>query len=267
MSARTDALEEFDSKERLGRPVTFSLVAHISVFVFAALWSAFQTPIMLGDPNGRIGGAVAVKIVQGVPLPPSRADVINPVANPVKHNVPAAPEAPKDVPTPQPKEPEVEIQSAAKKKQASESKPRTKIQKSAPQPSQNQVTSSTGAAVSSPLYSGQQQQGGVGGVGFGANSPFGVGFGWYAEALQRRLSEEWRKTLGQIEGTSANPVVISFQINRNGSIDQIRVAQSSGNRSLDYSALRAVTNSHPLQALPPALRRNSISIEMWFRLQ
>ena len=54
---------------------------------------------------------------------------------------------------------------------------------------------------------------------------------------------------------------------RNGAIRNTRVVQSSGNRSLDYSAHRAVINSNPLQPLPPQLRKSSIQVEMWFQLQ
>jgi TonB family protein len=97
-------------------------------------------------------------------------------------------------------------------------------------------------------------------------NPFGIGFAWYAEALQRRLSEEWGKTLGQVSGPTDKPVVVRFQILRDGRIEDIRVVDSSGNRSFDYSAHRAVQFINPFRALPPALRRNAIAIEMTFRM-
>ncbi|MEZ5392406.1 MAG: hypothetical protein R2724_05895 [Bryobacterales bacterium] len=51
------------------------------------------------------------------------------------------------------------------------------------------MTSTTGPAATSPLFN--QPQAGGAGVGMERGNPFGIGFGWYAEALQRRLSEEW----------------------------------------------------------------------------
>jgi TonB family protein len=139
------------------------------------------------------------------------------------------------------------------------------VQKSAPKGGENQLRSSTGAAVSSPLYSGQQS--GAGGVGFGSGSPFGSQFGWYATALQRRLSEEWQMALGQSLGQSPSPVIVVFRILQDGRIDDIRVIQSSGNATLDFAARRAVTNVSPFQRLPPGLGRSSINVEMWFELK
>ena len=267
MSARTDTLESFETTERLNRPLAWSVSCHIVLFGAAALWSAYHVPISLGDPSGHLGGAVAVNIVQGIPLPRSNARVESPVANPVKHDVPAAQEAPKIVPKAAEEDAAAVPIPAETKKAAGKSQPKPKVQKSAPKTSQNQVTSSTGGAVSSPIYSGQQQTSGVGGVGFGSGSPFGARFGWYAEAIQRRLAEEWRRTLGQVDANALNPVVVSFRISRNGALDSIQIVQSSGNRSLDYSAQRAVTNANPMQPLPPGLGRSSIYVEMWFRLQ
>jgi TonB family protein len=72
--------------------------------------------------------------------------------------------------------------------------------------------------------------------------------------------------LGQVSGPTDKPVVVRFQILRDGRIEDIRVVDSSGNRSFDYSAHRAVQFINPFRALPPALRRNAIAIEMTFRM-
>jgi protein TonB len=61
--------------------------------------------------------------------------------------------------------------------------------------------------------------------------------------------------------------VAVFRIHADGRIDNIQVAQSSGNASLDYSARRAVTNVSPFQPLPAGLGRSSITVELWFELK
>ncbi|MEZ5392407.1 MAG: TonB family protein [Bryobacterales bacterium] len=58
------------------------------------------------------------------------------------------------------------------------------------------------------------------------------------------------KTLGQVTGDTSKPVVVRFTILRNGGIEDIRVVESSGNRSFDYSAHRAVQFINPFRALP-----------------
>ena len=250
--------DPLDSGERVGRAVVVSVVCHAALFSGSILWSAFHMPISLGNPDGAIGGAVPVTPIQGVPLTGSQSRAENPVANPVQHDVPAAiTEEPP--PPPPPPDDAVEIEKQRKRVYAQRFSTRKK--KAAP----NQVPSSSGARVNSPLLSGRPSPGA--GVGFGRGSPFGSRFGWYADALQRRISEEWRKTLGQVSGNARRPAVVSFRISRNGRIDNVRVAQTSANRSMDYSSFRAVLNSNPARPLPPALGRSSITVEIWFRLK
>jgi protein TonB len=258
-------LEPEEAKERLGRPLTVSLSCHAALFVIVAVWALLEPePIRLGDPAGKGGSAVSVNVVQGIPItaPTTRP---NPVANDVKHEVPAPKEEVKKVePEPAPEPEAVPIEEPKKTPPKKEPpKEAAKPQKSEPEKEDNQITSTTGAAASSPLFNQQQSPGGVGMEG---GSPFGEGFGWYADALQRKLSEQWARTLGQVSGSSENPVVVRFSILQDGRIVDIRVAQSSGNRTLDYSAHRAVQYTNPFQRLPPALRRSSITVEMWFRL-
>ncbi len=257
-------LEPEEAKERLGRPVAVSLSCHTALFVIIMAWALLEpAPLMLGDPEGKAGSSVSVNVVQGIaiPAPTSRP---NPVANDVRHEVPAPPEPVKQVePEPAPEPEAIPIEEPKKTPKKEPPKEAAKPKQSEPEKPDNQVTSTTGAQASSPLFNQQQTAGA--GVGMERGNPFGIGFAWYAELLQKRLSEEWTKTLGQVSGTAARPVVIRFQIVRNGSIEDIRVVESSGNRSFDYSAHRAVQFINPFRALPPALRRNAIAIEMTFR--
>ena len=258
-------LEPEEAKERLGRPVAVSLSCHAALFVLIAVWALLEpAPLQLGDPEGGAGSAVSVTLVQGIPIsaPTSRP---NPVANDVRHEVPAPPEEIKKVEPEPPPEPEAVPIEEPKKTRPKPEPPReaAKPKKSAPEKPDNQITSTTGAQASSPLFNQQQSAGA--GVGMERGNPFGIGFAWYAEALQRRLSEEWTKTLGQVSGSPSRPVVVRFQILRDGRIGDIRVIESSGNRSFDYSAHRAVQFINPFRALPPALRRNAVAVEMTFR--
>ncbi len=253
-----EVLDPLEQGERVGRAVVVSVVCHAVLFSGSILWAAFHMPISLGNQDGQIGGAVAVTPVLGVPLTGSRAQQENPVANPVQHDVPAAIVEKPPPPAPPPDD-AVEIEKQRKRVYAQRFSTRKK--KAAP----NQIPSSTGARANSPIFSGQKNTGT--GVGFGTGSPFGSRFGWYADALQRRIAEEWRRTLGQVSGRSARPTVVSFRISRNGRIDNVRIAQTSANRSMDYSSFRAVLNSNPARPLPPALGRSSITVEIWFRLR
>lgn len=251
---------------KLKRPMAVSLGCHGALFLLIGLWTWLQPPpFQFGDVDGDEGAAVAVNVVEGIPLNAPRAEE-NPVANPVEHTVPKVPEVePPTRPEPAPaEEPEAVPVEEPKQKPAPKREEPKAPQKTEPEEKPNQVSSTTGARASSPLFSGAQTS--AGGVGMRGSNPFGQGFGWYAEALQRKLAEEWRKTMGQVAGSTSQPVVVRFTILNDGRIQDIRVVESSGNRTLDYSAHRAVQYANPFQRLPPLLRRSSISVEMTFQL-
>lgn len=252
--------------EELNRPVVFSLSAHVMLLAIVFFWTLLEKPFRFGDPKGGEGGAVAVNIVSGIPLPATRTRDTNPVANPVQHEVPSVAETPKPVaPEPEPVVPDpkaVPIESEKKRRERELTASARKRMETLPE---NQLGSSTGARLSSPLLGGIQSAGG-GGVGFGQGNPFGEGFGWYAEALQRRLAEEWRRTLGQASGGAAKPSIVTFRIQRNGAIDSIYLDSSSGNGTMDRSAMRAVQNVNPFQPLPPQLPKSSVVVQIQFQL-
>jgi len=262
MSREIESVPE--RREPLKTPLLVSAAFHAALLAVSVVWNILDAPVLLGDPSGSLGGAVAVNPVEGIPVPQEPSARRNPVANPTRHEVPAVPPEPEAAAPEQPAPDEDAVPVEEKKK-----KRPTEAQKAAarsPEKQQkNQVGSTTGPKVSSPIYSGAK--GGSGGVGFGSGSPFGTRFGWYAEALQRKLARAWQQTLSQVDGGASKPVVISFRILRDGAFEDIRLAESSGNRSLDYSALRAATYASPAQPLPRQLGRSSITVEMWFQLK
>jgi TonB family protein len=265
MTVRIDPLEQH---ERLRSPLVLSVSCHAALFVATTVFSLWNAPISLGDPNGQLGQAVSVNITQGIPLPRSRSRMDNPVANPVKHDVPAVPEPPKPAAKAPEDDPEaVPLQTKAEANKAAERKAAAPVRKNPPPTQPNQVGSSTGGRLNSPLLSGQQTKGGAGGVGFGTGSPFGARFGWYADALQRRLAEEWSRSLGQVGGSSSQPAIVSFTITQTGAIENAQIVSSSGNRSMDYSALRAVANTNPFRPLPRDIGKRAIQVEITFQLQ
>jgi protein TonB len=262
--ARIDPLE---LREPLTRPFVWSLSLHLALAGTTVAAAFFQhTPFTFGDPRGDAGRAVAVNVVQGVPLPPSPSRVENPVANPVEHSVPSIAEPPRPIPRPEPAEDDPAAVPVEKSRQRRR-KPASNQQRNQPAPSKNQLSSSTGARVSSPLYTGRQSSAATGGVGIGRGNPFGSGYAWYADALQRRLADEWRRTLGQASGGSRNLVLVTFTIQANGAFRDIRIAQTSGTRTLDYSAHRAVLNASPFRPLPRGLGRRSVLVEIYFRMR
>ena len=106
---------------------------------------------------------------------------------------------------------------------------------------------------------------GSGGAGVGVNSAFGNQFGAYADLVVQRVTQKWQTT--GLAGLHLPMAVITFDILRDGSVKNPQIAQRSGNSTLDYSALRAVTDAGPFPPLPPNYSGSSTSVELRFQLQ
>ncbi|MCP5111788.1 MAG: TonB C-terminal domain-containing protein, partial [bacterium] len=150
----------------------------------------------------------------------------------------------------------------AKKAPARQSRRR---QRTRPGPRQNnQLYSSTGQALTSPMMGSTS---GGGGVGVGTGKPMGDRFGYYVDILRRKVAENW--DTGQVDPRlqTAPTVIVSFEILRNGSVRNVVFLQRSGHSTLDLSAQRAVIDASPFPPLPAGFERNSAKVEFWFQLQ
>ena len=127
----------------------------------------------------------------------------------------------------------------------------------------NQLRTTVGQAMSNPTYGTV----GAGGVGIGTGTPFGNRFGAYADLLRRRISEKWRTNDVDPMVRNAKAATVNFDILRNGQVQNVRIVQSSGVSTLDFSARRAILDASPLPELPREFERSSANVEFTFQLQ
>src|SRR5262249_40006533 len=104
---------------------------------------------------------------------------------------------------------------------------------------------------------------GSAGIGFG-DGAFGSQYGYYVDAITRRISQNWLKSLVDSRVQTAPRVYLGFDIARDGAISNIEVKQPSGIPSLDRSAQRAILASNPLPPLPGDYRGSSVSVSFYF---
>lgn len=104
---------------------------------------------------------------------------------------------------------------------------------------------------------------GSAGVGFG-DGVFGEKYGYYVDAMTRRISQNWLQSLVDSRVQRAPRVYLSFQIARDGTISDVEVKQSSGIPTLDRSAQRAILASNPLQPLPGDYRGSTVDVTFYF---
>jgi protein TonB len=256
MQQHADILDQRDS---LGGPFVQSVLLHAAIagVLIVSSISYQHSRQVWGSANTSAGTAVAVNSVKSIPLP-ARTGITNPVANDTEHQVPQAPQPEPKKQVKVPDEDAIPLKSRLAKKQ-----PRPEAQQRfRPQPPvKNQVFSSTAPAAVSPMF----EKPGSGGVGVAPNSAFGNQFGAYADLVVRRVTDKWQ-TNG-LAGLSLPMAVVTFDILRDGSVKNPQIAQHSGNSTLDYSALRAVTDAAPFPPLPSNYNGSSTSVELRFQLQ
>jgi periplasmic protein TonB len=261
MAAHIDILE---SRESLRKPLAWSMALHTCFFALVAL----QTMIgrgpreLWGNPNSLGGSSVGITPVSQIPIP-SRGGPVNRLASDTESSVPEPPEAkpqPRTRPEDDPAAIAIRGREAEKRRQRMLAQQRSRL---ATPRTPGQLYSTEGRALSTPMLS----QSGSGGVGIGAGGAFGTRFGYYRDLLEQMVARRWRTNDVDPRLQTAPPVIVTFVIRRNGAASDIRLEQSSGNRALDYSALRAIHESAPFPPLPAGYERDDATIEFRFQLR
>ena len=270
-------------EERYGRAAIISLVVHVVallVFIFGVKLFPRTVVLMGSGQGGGISGAdiVTVGVVDQfsggagmvkpsmVPQPPALVPTPakeQPKTPEIAENVIPIPEKieqPKPKPEPESKpKPKSEPKPESKPKPKPESKPAAKTSaksKESAQPTGNSIPVDARPGSGGTAGSGSGSGGGIGGgtgisVGTGSG---GFGDSWYAQAVERRISQNWSRPP---EGIRVD-MTYSFYITEKGGIYNVRLEKSSGNPLIDQTAERAIRSANPLSQPPREFQGQSI---------
>lgn len=89
-------------------------------------------------------------------------------------------------------------------------------------------------------------------------------FTYYLQIIIDRVSNNWFTSLVDPGITGSFQSTVHFRIYKNGQISEPKIEESSGIRSLDLSALRAVQTSAPFPPLPRAYEDEYLGIYLIF---
>ncbi len=248
-------------EESLAGPLGYSLALHLSLAGMLVVSSMYTHR---GDSWGGPGGAVTVGLVGSVPgIPLPKPDVVTP--SPV---VDESKGLYKSEPVPKPIVPEdaIPIPKFSKNKPPRYVTRPSRVLENRTPPPENAVPYGQGGAPTVPYTSfsmGAGTQGGLGFSGAGGGN-FGSRYPWYVEAVQRRISGSWLQSTVDPGIRWAPRVVATFEVLRDGTITNIQIARSSGNASVDTSAIRAIRDSSPVERLPTEYNGSYVSVEFWF---
>ncbi len=234
---------------QLKRFLWYSVALHGSL-VLAAVLSAFFH--FRGNEWAGVGGeqgGVQVKLVSsaGLPMPrpnlPTDSQTVDPTQGLYKVEPPKIEQPPLDA---------TKLPTFKKDKPLPPS-PKSKVFEPKKPPPENAVpygqggnpNIQTGYSQTPGASSGVTIQGQGGG-------DFASRYGWYIEAVKRRIYSNWQQWSIDSVARSSRTIhcAVTFTINRDGSLKDVRIAEPSGNSSYDTSAIRAVLSSTPVANLP-----------------
>ena len=244
----------------MGRPMVIAITLHAILFA-----SSVALPYILNRSAGEdwggtdIGGdAMSATMVSSVPLP--RQQGTNVLATESKGMSISKPKEEEKTPD------AVPIPDKNTKTKPSNSKTATNLKpptEKIPEVPPNSIPYGQGGPVNGP-YGSFTSRNAKGGFGFNNGGDFGSRFSWYVDQVRRKVSENWLQYEIDPSISSARRVYIDFDINKNGTPDNIRIEQSSGIPSLDQSAVRALKRIDSFGPLPAGYSGNKVSVEFWF---
>jgi TonB family protein len=220
--------------------------------------SAPPSEIVLGSPR-----PVLVSIQTPTPTP-------TPV--PTATPKPTPKPTPSDTPTPKPK-PKVSPKPKPKPKASASphkhSSPKPSPHKS-PSPSDEDNTDDTPAQQAKAAFkkaTGHSDQGGEseagttpgsggghrGGAGHAGGGDTESNYGWYAAMLHDRFYSRWDQPTSIVTPTSSFSAIVKIRIEKDGTISDVSLAQSSGNDVMDQSVMEAAHKVTQVDPLPEGL--------------
>jgi TonB family protein len=230
--------------------------------VYSVIFHALLTVALLtvsfiersGNAWGGTGGALAgtkVSLVRSAPIPLPRESMVTEskavdVAKTLHKEEPPKP--------PEPKTDATKIPKFTKEKPLPPSRPSRTLENKTPT-QENDIpghggvpnlptglAQTPGPPASSPGVSALGQGGG----------DFAARYPWYVDAVRARIERNWDQTAidPAVRAARTAHAIMTFRINPDGSISNIRLFKSSGNQSMDYSAQRALMSIGSFNRLP-----------------
>src|SRR5712691_5969451 len=234
----------------LRRFLVYSVVLHASMAIAIALSAFLQHR---GNAWGGVGGSLGgtkVNLVSsaGIPMPKESVVTESKAVDPTKGLYKEEPPKP-----PEPKTDATKIPKFEKAKPLPPSRPSSTLEHKTPIPNNAVRYGKRGNRVLPSGYSQTPGSGSPGGTVQGqGNTDFTTRYGWYIAGAKRRVAPNWNVLFldPSVRNSQTLHCVISFTIMRDGSVKNLRIAQSSGNSSWDNSGLRAIQSSTPFPPLP-----------------
>jgi protein TonB len=244
-----EQLERELAPEPLAAPAAGSLLLHGALagglLVAGFLGGLFQHHLWGAPANG---GAIQVTLTSALPLPSDQ---------PLNQNV-LATETPSQAPAETAPKTKQAVDETAIPIAGKQKKPQQQAARRTPQQPTPDNRARYGEQAGSSMPRATQPQGFTSGQTTVSDSDFGSRFGWYVEAISRKMSANWNRYEVDPHTPKGARAYIQFAIHRDGSVSNVRLDQSGGSPTLDSSCLRAAQRVDTFGALPAGYNQSTV---------
>ena len=257
----TRAINIAHGDDRLGGGFAGSLLLHVSLTALVLCWAWFLHSGQNWGEAGATSGAIQATMVADIPLPPKQPmDSNNVLATDNPSPAPITSKA-HTVEAPPPDAIAIPTKSAKPLKTADKSAPAPPLH---PQPTQvnpNQVQTGEATGLNVAMSATQTKAGTVSVS--TTDSAFGTRFAYYVQQITQKVAAQWYTNMLDPQA-AGHRVFIKFQVQRDGSLTNIRIDQRSGDATLDMTALNAVRHIDTFGPLPDAYTGSNITVTYYF---
>jgi periplasmic protein TonB len=246
--------------DRIAGGFAGSFILHGAIAAALVGWAYFQhSGQNWGDAS--TAGAIQATMVNDIPLPQKQpTDQNNVLATDTPSPAPITAttktvEIPKPDAIPIPIKPTKPVKTAEKAAPAAPLHPQPiKVD-----PNKAQTGEATGVRIT---MSSTQTRAGTVNVGI-PDAGFGARFAYYREQITQKVAQQWYT--GMLDPQAAgHRVYITFEIQRDGTPTNIRIAQASGDATLDRTALSAVQHIDTFGPLPDGYQGSFVNVTYYF---
>ena len=210
--------------------------------------------------QGSTAGAISATLVASVPLPPKEVTSPDSVLATDTPSPAPTPPAPKSVAVPKPDAIPIPVKPTKPPKIAERTSPTPPAHPQPAQPQPNKAVTGTAPAPQMAMTTVQH----LGTTSIGTqDAAFGSRFQYYVQQLTQQVAQQWYT--GMLDpAATGHRVYITFEIARDGSVSNVRIAQPSGDATLDQTALNAVRRIGSFAPLPDAYTGSRINVTYYF---
>jgi periplasmic protein TonB len=244
----TEAISPLSPDDQFRRGVLGAIALHILIaLAFVAIGIYLNHTSNHWGENASAAGSIQASMVSSIPLPTKAKPVDKSVLTPDAVS-PAPLPPPKEAVAPPPRETDIEVKAKDQPKKLGPIPTPAPPKHPQPPPPPSAKAQTGDSATQLPQSMTQLKNGSA--TLTVQNRSFGNRYAYYVEAVGRVIAQNYFTQEIDPRSSEGKSVIIAFDIQRDGSISNVRIENRSGSPTLDTAAMRALQRIDSFGPLP-----------------